>query len=118
MREPDFAAFNTTNKDVKPLASSMDDMPAIQKPSKSGESKQVTPVVAQPVPPVRDVLPVQAGRRKIKSRHPFDIYEDQNDTLKQLSLEDRKRGGQGSMSAMVREALDDYIAKMKEQGLL
>ena len=30
-----------------------------------------------------------------------------------LSLEDRMRGGAGSMSAMVREALDDLIAKRR-----
>ena len=50
--------------------------------------------------------------------HPFDIYEDQVEELKKLSLEDRMRGGAGSMSAMVREALDEYIAKVRAQGRL
>ena len=55
------------------------------------------------------------GKRKIKSRHAFDIYEDQVEELQKLSLEDRMRGGTGSMSAMVREAIDDYIAKVRAE---
>ena len=66
--------------------------------------------VAQGVRPVRPVRPV---RRKI--RHAFDIHEDQIDSLRQLSYEARLRGEEGSMSAMVRSALDEYIAKMKRE---
>ncbi len=40
-------------------------------------------------------------------------YEDQVEELKKLSLEDRMRGGAGSMSAMVRDAIDAYIAKAR-----
>lgn len=47
----------------------------------------------------------------MKQRHPFDIYEDQLATLRQLAAEERLQGGVGSMSAMVREALDDYFRK-------
>lgn len=65
--------------------------------------------------PGRDVLPVPTGKRKIKSRHAFDIYEDQVEVLQKLSLEDRMRGGAGSMSAMVREAIDEYIAKYRAE---
>ena len=46
--------------------------------------------------PVRDILLAISGNRKIKSRYPFDIYEDQVETLQQLSLDDRMRGGAGS----------------------
>ena len=49
----------------------------------------------------------------MKQRHPFDIYQDQYEALQQLALEERKRGGVGSMSAMVREALDQLIAAKK-----
>lgn len=51
-----------------------------------------------------------ALRRAIKQRHPFDIYADQLDSLRQLAYEERIQGGVGSMSAMVRDALDAYIA--------
>lgn len=43
------------------------------------------------------------NKGKIKSRHPFDIYEDQLDALKQLSLENCMHDGAGSMSAYERD---------------
>jgi len=49
----------------------------------------------------------------MKQRQPYDIYTDQYEELKQLALEDRMRGGAGSMSAMVRDAIDAYIAKQR-----
>jgi hypothetical protein len=69
------------------------------------------------VPPVRDVREEHPGpptKRVMKSRHPFDIYQDQYEALRELSLEERKQGGIGSMSAMVRQALDTYIAARRE----
>jgi hypothetical protein len=66
-----------------------------------------------PVPPVRGeraVPPVPPLKRVMKQRHPFDIYRDQYDALRQLALEERKRGEIGSMSAMVRGAIDQLIA--------
>ncbi len=45
----------------------------------------------------------------------IDIYNDQYEELKQLALEDRMSGGVGSMSAMVRDAIDDYIAKVRAE---
>ena len=113
MKQPRTSGFDPKEQErSKQLKSPMDDFPAIEKPP---AQQQFTPVEVPrtPVPPVRDVLPVGTGRRKIKSRHPFDIYEDQLEQLKQLSLEDRMRGGVGSMSAMVRKALDDYFGKAK-----
>lgn len=62
---------------------------------------------------VRDVHPVRPVRRKTM-RHPFDFYEDQIDSLRRLSAQDRMQGGMGSMSEMVREALDKYIAGKTE----
>lgn len=98
----------------KPLKSSMANFPTIQsrpqEPSaevtRTGSTDSTTVLV------VRGVL--STVKRKIKTRHPFDIYEDQAEALKKLSLEDRMRGGAGSQSAMVREALDDYIAKKQD----
>ena len=49
----------------------------------------------------------------MKQRHPFDIYQDQYEALQELALEERKQAGVGSMSAMVREALDQLIASRK-----
>jgi hypothetical protein len=52
----------------------------------------------------------------MKPRHPFDIYQDQYDSLKTLALEERKQGGVGSMSAMVRDALDKYISEKRQKS--
>ena len=52
----------------------------------------------------------------MKQRHPFDIYRDQYDTLQELAMEERKQGGIGSMSAMVRQALDTFIATKSESN--
>jgi hypothetical protein len=73
---------------------------------------------SQPVPPVRDVRPVPLvppvpPKRVMKQRWPVDIYQDQYDSLKQLADEERRQGGIGSMSAMVREALDKLIAERR-----
>jgi hypothetical protein len=85
--------------------------------SSSPPSPLVEPAIAPPAPSaaqgVRPVRPVRPVRRKI--RHAFDIHEDQIDSLRQLSYEARLRGEEGSMSAMVRSALDEYIGKMEKQ---
>jgi hypothetical protein len=49
----------------------------------------------------------------MKQRHPFDIYHDQYESLQRLALEERKQGGIGSMSAMVREVIDQLIAEKR-----
>jgi hypothetical protein len=54
-----------------------------------------------------------SNKRKKKQCHPFDIYADQYEELKQLALEDRMHGGVGSMSTMMRKAIDEYIAKAR-----
>jgi len=52
----------------------------------------------------------------MKQRHPFDIYQDQYDSLQELSLEERKQGGIGSMSAMVRVGID-IVVTAKRNGI-
>jgi hypothetical protein len=44
-------------------------------------------------------------------RRGFEWREDQLRALKQLSLKDQLAGKPGSMSQMVRDALDDYLKK-------
>jgi hypothetical protein len=61
------------------------------------------------------VQPSEANKRPVKPRHGFDIYWDQYEALVKWSNEEKLQGGTGSMSRMVREALDDYIAKRKNQ---
>ncbi len=109
MKQPRTSDFDPNAKE-RTLKSSMQDLPSIEKPVLPAN----TPVsTVPPVLPVRGVPPPLSHKRKMKQRHPFDIYTDQYDELKQLALEDRMRGGAGSMSAMVREAIDDFIAKVR-----
>jgi hypothetical protein len=56
---------------------------------------------------------VTPKKREIKRRQPFDVYQDQVDLLKKLSLRDQLNGEIGSMSRMVREALDNYLKDKK-----
>ena len=80
--------------------------------------RHVERIVTPPLPegtPVRGVPPeppVRPVRRHVR-RHAFDIYDDQLDSLRKLAMTERISGGLGSMSQMVREALDRYI---KERG--
>jgi hypothetical protein len=57
------------------------------------------------------VVRVPTERRK--TRHPFDIYEDQLDALCKMQLAEREEAGQKSsktLGEMAQEALDRYIA--------
>src|SRR4051794_9133720 len=77
-----------------------------------------TPSADAPVRPVRDVrpgLPVRDQKKRYMRRHPFEIYDDQYQDLRDLALQERMQGGVGSMSAMVREALDTFIEKRRKK---
>lgn len=79
------------------------------------KSEPVLPVPpVREVPPVRPVLPVPPIKRVMKQRHPFDIWRDQYESLQQLSLEERRQGGVGSMSAFVREAIDNLLLERRQ----
>lgn len=108
MKQPRTSDFDPSAKEHE-LKSSMAGFPAIEHP------KQVQPADRLPdtIPHIQEAVSAGPGKRRIKPRHKFDIYEDQAEALKQLALEDRMRGGEGSQSAMVREAIDDYLAKIR-----
>ena len=127
MKTPRVQDFDPNAK-VPELGSPMDNLPAIQKPhsqaqlmtinvKRSTPVRDVPPVLpVRPVPLERDVRPVPFKKRIMKQRHPFDIYHDQYETLRQFADEERRQGGVGSMSAMVREAIDTFIATKKRKG--
>ncbi len=92
-----------------PLQSSVP--PLLEKPRLPRTQKTETQQNGTPQPdPSRMVK-----TRPVKPRHGFDIYVDQYEQLVKWSNEEKLQGGTGSMSAMAREALDDYIAKRKKQ---
>jgi hypothetical protein len=49
--------------------------------------------------------------KRLFVRRTFDFYEEQITYLKQESLREQLEGKEGSMNAMVREAIDDWIKK-------
>jgi hypothetical protein len=71
------------------------------------------PDIAAPKPVLKPVVKPQGAARPYV-RRTFDLYEDQLAYLTRASLEERLAGGEGSMNAMVRQALDDFIAKQKK----
>jgi hypothetical protein len=66
-----------------------------------------------PSPLVESQMP-QSAPSPVKHsfvRRTFDFYEEQIAYIKQESLREQFEGKEGSMNAMVREAIDDWIAK-------
>jgi hypothetical protein len=92
-------------------------IPEVKSPEPAASDRETTRTPSTPVRGERDVPPVPPPlvKRVMKQRHPFDIYRDQYEALQQLALEERKQGGVGSMSQMVREALDKLIAEKRKQ---
>jgi hypothetical protein len=134
MKIPRVTDFDPDAK-VPVLKSSLDNMPSIEKrkpldqevvrsPSPQSISNQQykkTTVKSEqtnnnPATGIRDVRPVLPvpPKRVMKQRWPVDIYHDQYESLQRLALEDRMQGGVGSMSAMVREALDKLIKEKND----
>jgi hypothetical protein len=55
--------------------------------------------------------PERPNGRRIITRNSFEVYEDQMDSLRDRSYQEKRAGKLGSMSAMVREAIDAYLKK-------
>lgn len=93
--------------------SGLADSPFFNSPAESdilvSEANDPVPLVP-PVRDVRGVLPVRLPKRMMK-RHPFEIYADQLESLKDLKARAMRQGEEASMSRMVREALDQYIER-------
>jgi hypothetical protein len=76
----------------------------------SGQGAEPAQGVPLPVERPYGRTTVRTVQRVLK-RHPFEFYQDQLDALKRISLSDQMAGGKGNMSEMVREAIDEYLAK-------
>jgi len=111
MKQPRIDAFVPKKPTMPELKSSLDDMPVIEKsrspspPPTSGESVHVSPER------VNARTPERPNGKRIITRNSFEIYEDQMDTLRKVSLQEKMEGKLGSMSQMVREAIDDFLRK-------
>ena len=131
MKKPRIEDFDPTAAERK-LGSPLDDMPIIVKPtprsnqpelkrSSLGEtsiqtrvrsSEQYSVSLPSMKKPSKKVSRAEVNSRGYV-RRTFDFYEDQIAFLTKSSLEERLAGGEGSMNAMVREALDRYIKAKK-----
>jgi hypothetical protein len=77
---------------------------------------------ATPSPRVDQVIPERANARtserangkRIIIRNSFEIYEDQMDHLREIAFQEKRQGKIGSMSAMVRDAIDYYLTRFKK----
>jgi hypothetical protein len=96
------------------LKSSMEAMPTIEKPNATNREVTREPVPPYPLP-YGVPRPVPLMKRRMKQRQPFDVYEDQYETLKKIAAEEREQGLPGSMSRMVREGIDIYLATRKKE---
>lgn len=103
MKTPRIQDFDPNAK-LPPLGSPMENLPSIYKPT-----------LQPPHPPlperVNTPTPQRPNGRRIITRNSFEIYEDQMQSLRRLSFAEKMEGKLGSMSAMVREAIDTFIEK-------
>ena len=76
-------------------------------PQPPGQADRPTAPEVRP----RGVPDARPGGRRRLTRMPFEFYQDQLERLRALSLAAKLRGEPGSMSAMVRVALDQYLAE-------
>jgi hypothetical protein len=76
------------------------------------------PVSTDGTPPARSVVnpSVRTPFRRTITRYAFEFFQDQIESLRNFSLQEKTQGEKGSMSEMVREAIDAYVAKRNRTG--
>ena|SRR5437868_93408 len=122
MKTPRVHDFDPNAK-LPELGSPMDRLPAIQKPASKPVPSPITlPTTDQQEKPYRTYGEPSARTnartpvRRQLTRYAFEFYQDQVEELRNLSLEEKMQGGKGSMSEMVREAIDAYLTLKKRTG--
>ena len=85
-----------------------DPVPAVNRES-TPEPKPVARVISAPETDTRTPRTPERPSRRQMIRHPFELYMDQLDSLRELAEFQRRRGEPASMSRMVREAIDRYL---------
>jgi hypothetical protein len=121
MKTPRINDFDPDAK-TSSLKSPLDKMPAIQRPNPTppqqdnsfAESNTKTFSIqptGRPGDEATDRSSDRSTGRGELIRRGFEWYADQLRALKKLSLKEQGQGKPGSMSAMVREALDEYLEK-------
>ena len=75
------------------------------------EQEEVRAQLPSPLTSVKPTQSAPSPRKRSFVRRTFDFYEEQISYLKQESLREQLEGKEGSMNAMVREAIDEWITK-------
>ena len=77
-------------------------------PKREEPTRQQNPVISE-----RSNAPTgeRSNGKRIITRNSFEIYEDQMDLLRERSYQEKRAGKVGSMSAMVRDAIDAFLKK-------
>lgn len=95
---------------------SLVDMPALEPRGKRGGS--TVEIVRERAngrtdarPNTRTAGPAETAPKRVIQRASFEVYQDQMKTLRRLSAEAMMNDEKGSMSEMVRLAIDEYVAK-------
>ena len=83
-------------------------VPVAENTDSQGVSPGEPQGVPEGVPPAVPLIPKKA-KRPIRQRQPFDIFEDQYQTLKKIATAERGYINGRSMGQMVREAIDAYL---------
>jgi hypothetical protein len=91
------AVVDNTTKQIEPVP---------KKDNFEGVPPSVPRTVPRTAPPPVPLIP--KVKRPIKQRQPFDIYEDQYQTLKDIAGAEKDFVNGRGMSQMVREAINQY----------
>jgi hypothetical protein len=109
-----FPGYKGGTSPTPPVAEPTEESITPESPAKPNNADEVgvpPPVplgVPHTVPRPGPLIPKQA-RRPIRQRQPFDIYEDQYQSLKKIADAEREFMNGRGMSQMVREAIDHYL---------
>ena len=118
MKTPRVTDFDPDAK-APSLKSPLEGMPTIDKPLRPALQDSPPQDAERLVTPPPQVIPERSNARtpvrqsgkRIITRNSFEIYEDQMDALRKLSFAEKMEGKLGSMSQMVRDAIDTYLTE-------
>ena len=84
------------------------------RPERPNSTTSVDPIARsteRPNGPLREQVPL---RRRGVRRASYELFTDQIDEIRRLSLEISFQGGKGNQSELVREALDKYLEQKRK----
>ena len=104
----------------KAMARSTRDRSTPPPPAELADTPQPTQAGPSPARPQHQLSGAAPARTPVRlrrtiTRYAFEFYQDQLEELRRLSLSEKLEGGKGSMSEMVREAIDLYLSKRREE---